>query len=412
MMLILKNIKQLVQVNTNELVRGKEMATLNTIDNAWLCMHHGKIDSFGAMDNFPKFTEHDKVEIKDVSGKYVMPCWCDSHTHIVFAGPRHSEFVDRIKGLSYEQIAANGGGILNSALLLNQTTEEELLESAYHRLRNMIHLGTGAIEIKSGYGLTVEGELKMLRVIQQLKQMTNVIIKSNFLGAHAIPLQYKNNRQAYIDLIIDKMLPIVAEEKLADFIDVFCDRGFYTIQELEQILEAGIKYGLTPKIHANQLDNIGAVQVAVKYGAASVDHCEHITHAEIDSLLPSQTIPTLLPSAAFFLGLNYQPARFMIDSGLPIALATDYNPGSSPSGSMPFVLSLACIKLKMTPAEAINAATINSAYAMKVNNIAGSISKGKAANVFVTNKIPSLDYIPYSFTENCIEQVYIKGKLV
>ncbi len=411
-MLILKNIKQLVQVNTNELVRGKEMATLNTIDNAWLCMHHGKIDSFGAMDNFPELTEHDKVEIKDVSGKYVMPCWCDSHTHIVFAGPRHSEFVDRIKGLSYEQIAANGGGILNSALLLNQTTEEELLESAYHRLRNMIHLGTGAIEIKSGYGLTVEGELKMLRVIQQLKQMTDVIIKSNFLGAHAIPLQYKNNRQAYIDLIIDKMLPIVAEEKLADFIDVFCDRGFYTIQELEQILEAGIKYGLTPKIHANQLDNIGAVQVAVKYGAASVDHCEHITHAEIDSLHPSQTIPTLLPSAAFFLGLNYQPARFMIDSGLPIALATDYNPGSSPSGSMPFVLSLACVKLKMTPAEAINAATINSAYAMKVNNIAGSISKGKAANVFVTNKIPSLDYIPYSFTENCIEQVYIKGKLV
>jgi len=411
-MLILKNIKQLVQVNTNELVRGKEMATLNTIDNAWLCMHHGKIDSFGAMDNFPELTEHDKVEIKDVSGKYVMPCWCDSHTHIVFAGPRHSEFVDRIKGLSYEQIAANGGGILNSALLLNQTTEEELLESAYYRLRNMIHLGTGAIEIKSGYGLTVEGELKMLRVIQQLKQMTDVIIKSNFLGAHAIPLQYKNNRQAYIDLIIDKMLPIVAEEKLADFIDVFCDRGFYTIQELEQILEAGIKYGLTPKIHANQLDNIGAVQVAVKYGAASVDHCEHITHAEIDSLLPSQTIPTLLPSAAFFLGLNYQPARFMIDSGLPIALATDYNPGSSPSGSMPFVLSLACVKLKMTPAEAINAATINSAYAMKVNNIAGSISKGKAANVFVTNKIPSLDYIPYSFTENCIEQVYIKGKLV
>ena len=411
-MLILKNIKQLVQVNTNELVRGKEMATLNTIDNAWLCMHHGKIDSFGAMDNFPELTEHDKVEIKDVSGKYVMPCWCDSHTHIVFAGPRHSEFVDRIKGLSYEQIAANGGGILNSALLLNQTTEEELLESAYHRLRNMIHLGTGAIEIKSGYGLTVEGELKMLRVIQQLKQMTDVIIKSNFLGAHAIPLQYKNNRQAYIDLIIDKMLPIVAVEKLADFIDVFCDRGFYTIQELEQILEAGIKYGLTPKIHANQLDNIGAVQVAVKYGAASVDHCEHITHAEIDSLHPSQTIPTLLPSAAFFLGLNYQPARFMIDSGLPIALATDYNPGSSPSGSMPFVLSLACVKLKMTPAEAINAATINSAYAMKVNNIAGSISKGKAANVFVTNKIPSLDYIPYSFTENCIEQVYIKGKLV
>lgn len=411
-MLILKNIKQLVQVNTNELVRGKEMATLNTIDNAWLCMHHGKIDSFGAMDNFPELTEHDKVEIKDVSGKYVMPCWCDSHTHIVFAGPRHSEFVDRIKGLSYEQIAANGGGILNSAQLLNQTTEEELLESAYHRLRNMIHLGTGAIEIKSGYGLTVEGELKMLRVIQQLKQMTDVIIKSNFLGAHAIPLQYKNNRQAYIDLIIDKMLPIVAEEKLADFIDVFCDRGFYTIQELEQILEAGIKYGLTPKIHANQLDNIGAVQVAVKYGAASVDHCEHITHAEIDSLHPSQTIPTLLPSAAFFLGLNYQPARFMIDSGLPIALATDYNPGSSPSGSMPFVLSLACVKLKMTPAEAINAATINSAYAMKVNNIAGSISKGKAANVFVTNKIPSLDYIPYSFTENCIEQVYIKGKLV
>lgn len=411
-MLILKNIKQLVQVNTNEPVRGKEMATLNTIDNAWLCMHHGKIYSFGAMDNFPELTERDKVEIKDVSGKYVMPCWCDSHTHIVFAGPRHAEFVDRIKGLSYEQIAANGGGILNSALLLNQTTEEELLESAYHRLRNMIHLGTGAIEIKSGYGLTVEGELKMLRVIQQLKQMTDVIIKSNFLGAHAIPLQYKNNRQAYIDLIIDKMLPIVAEEKLADFIDVFCDRGFYTIQELEQILEAGIKYGLTPKIHANQLDNIGAVQVAVKYGAASVDHCEHITHAEIDSLHPSQTIPTLLPSAAFFLGLNYQPARFMIDSGLPIALATDYNPGSSPSGSMPFVLSLACVKLKMTPAEAINAATINSAYAMKVNNIAGSISKGKAANVFVTNKIPSLDYIPYSFTENCIEQVYIKGKLV
>lgn len=411
-MLILKNIKQLLQVNTNELVRGKEMATLNTIDNAWLCMHHGKIDSFGAMDDFPKLTEHDKVEIKDVSGKYVMPCWCDSHTHIVFAGPRHSEFVDRIKGLSYEQIAANGGGILNSAQLLNQTTKEELLESAYHRLRNMIHLGTGAIEIKSGYGLTVEGELKMLRVIQQLKQMTDVIIKSNFLGAHAFPLQYKNNRQAYIDLIINEMLPVIAEEKLADFIDVFCDRGFYTIQELEQILEAGIKYGLTPKIHANQLDNIGAVQVAVKYGAASVDHCEHITQAEIDSLLPSQTIPTLLPSAAFFLGLKYQPARFMIDSGLPIALATDYNPGSSPSGSMPFVLSLACVKLKMTPAEAINAATINSAYAMQVNNIAGSIVKGKAANVFVTNKIPSLDYIPYSFTENCIEQVYIKGKLV
>lgn len=409
MRILITNIKELIQTdshtNTCNKKAGKEMAKLNCIENAYLLIEGDIIAAFGSMNECPENAD----TIIDASGKMVFPCWCDSHTHIVYAGSREKEFIDKIKGLSYEDIAKNGGGILNSAKRLQNTSENELFKSAWQRLEEMKAMGTGAVEIKSGYGLTVQDELKMLRVIAQLKEASQLTIKSTFLGAHAFPTEYKQNRQAYVDLIIKEMLPVIGQEKLADYCDVFCDRGFFTINETDQILNAATKYGLKPKIHANELDYSGGIQVGVKNNAVSVDHLEFTGDKEIETLLQSNTIPTLLPSTAFYLGLHYPPARKMIEAGLPIALATDYNPGSSPSGNMPFILSLACIKLKMLPEEAINAATINGAYAMEVNNKLGSIEVGKKATIFITQPISSYAFIPYAFGSRLVETVIING---
>jgi imidazolonepropionase len=339
----------------------------------------------------------------------VFPSWCDSHTHLVFAGSRENEFVDKIKGLYYAEIAAKGGGILNSAKKLNATPEDELYKESYKRLKEVISLGTGAIEIKSGYGLSVEGEMKILRVIQRLKRNANIPIRATFLGAHAIPLEYKENRQDYIDLVINDMLPVIANEKLADYIDVFCEEGFFTPQETEQICNAGKAIGLKPKIHANQLSVSGGVQAGVKVNAVSVDHLESMDDEAINALSNSSTIGTLLPSAAFFLRMAYQPARKLIDNNCAIALASDFNPGSSPSGNMNFVVSLSCIQMKLLPEEAINAATLNGAYAMELQNELGSITGGKKANLILTKEIPSLAYLPYSFGSNLIDRVMIDG---
>ncbi|HTA83742.1 MAG TPA: imidazolonepropionase [Bacteroidia bacterium] len=412
MKILIENIKTIVGANPRpqEKVSGKEMSALPCIHNAWLSTENGLISGMGEMkDGIPAKAGFDKVI--DAKGKFVFPSWCDSHTHIVYAGSREGEFVDRIKGLSYEEIARNGGGILNSAERLNKTSEDELFDSAMHRLNEITKYGTGGVEIKSGYGLSVDGELKMLRVIKKLKEHSPLTIKANFLGAHAMPTKYKQNRQEYIDLIIKEMLPVIAKEKLADYCDVFCDRGFYTIEETDAILQAGLKYGLQPKIHANELDYSGGIQVGVKNNALSVDHLEFTGDAEIDCLLKSKTMPTLLPSTAFFLGLHYPPARKMIDAGLPIALATDYNPGSSPSGRMAFILSLACVKMKMLPEEAINAATVNSAYAMGLDKTHGTITIGKKANLFITQAIPSYSFIPYSFGSNLIGTVIVDGEV-
>lgn len=407
MRILITNIKQLIQTDRDAYNKkaGKEMATLNSIENAYLLINEDVISAFGDMNVCPVNAD----KIIDASGKMVFPCWCDSHTHIVYAGSRENEFIDKIKGLSYEEIAKRGGGILNSAKRLQHTSEKELFESAWKRLEEMKAMGTGAVEIKSGYGLTVQDELKMLRVIAQLKEASQLTIKSTFLGAHAFPVEYKQNRQAYVDLIIKEMLPVIGQEKLADYCDVFCDRGFFSVKETDQILNAATKYGLKPKIHANELDYSGGIQVGVKNNAISVDHLEFTGDNEIEALLHSNTMPTLLPSTAFFLGLHYPPARKMIDAGLPIALASDYNPGSSPSGNMSFVLSLACIKLKMLPEEAINAATINGAYAMEVNDKLGSIAVGKKANIFITKPISSYALIPYSFGSCLVETVIVNG---
>jgi imidazolonepropionase len=412
MSLLIKNIKTLsgiLEDNTSAL-RLSEFATLNEINNAWLTVKDERIENYGSMSDIEDHIDiNDYNDHYDASGKILLPAFCDSHTHIVFAGSRENEFVDRIKGLSYEEIAKKGGGILNSAKKLQATTEDELFLSALNRLNELKEKGTAAIEIKSGYGLTTEAELKMLRVIKRLKEETNIIIKASFLAAHAYPLEYKENHQGYIDLIINEMLPLVAEENLADYIDVFCENGFFNADETAQILEAAAKYNLKPKIHANQLNFSGGIQVGVKYNAVSVDHLECVAEDEINCLLNTNTIGTILPSAAFFLGIHYQPARKMIDAGLSIALASDFNPGTSPSGNMPFITSLACTQLKMTPEEAINACTINGAYAMEIADIAGSITKGKFANLIVTKDIPSIAYIPYSFGSDNIEKVFIKG---
>ncbi len=395
-----------------KIVKGESMKELVVLENAWLAIEGEKIADFGSMDEFPGISDWQGLDVIDATGKFVMPGWCDSHTHIVFAGSREGEFVDRIKGLTYEEIARNGGGILNSAKRLQQTSEEELVLSALKRLNEIMHMGTAAVEIKSGYGLSVEDELKMLRVIRELKKLSPLTIKATFLGAHAIPAEYKQNREKYIDLITEEMLPKVAEEKLADYCDVFCDRGFFTVEETQKILEKGNQLGLRPKIHANELDFSGGIQVGVKNNALSVDHLEFTGDEEIASLLKSSTMPTLLPSTAFFLGLHYPPARKMIDAGLPVALATDYNPGSSPSGKMTFILSLACVKMKMLPEEAINAATINSAYAMGVEDMHGTITPGKEASVFITKEIPSLGFIPYSYGSDLIDTVIVKGNII
>jgi len=415
--LLLKNILQLVQVQSPEnekgQVKGTEMGLLPMIENAYLYCEAGKIKAFGKMEDLPNASLvflKDSVE-QDCSQRIVLPTWCDSHTHLVFAATREKEFVARIKGESYESIAKNGGGILNSAKRLQQMSESELLASAWLRLQQVIAMGTGAIEIKSGYGLTIESEIKMLRVIQQLKKISPIPIKSTFLAAHAFPIEYKQNHEGYIRLIIEEMLPLVAKENLADYIDVFCEDGFFNAEETARILKAGAQYGLKPKIHANQLHYSGGVQVGVENNAVSVDHLECIGEAELASLLASNTIPTLLPSAAFFLGIGYQPARKLIDAGLSVTLASDYNPGTSPSGNMNFILSLACTQMKMTPEEAINAATINGAAAMEMQASLGSIAIGKTANLIITEVISSYEVLPYSFGRNCIEKVILNGQL-
>ncbi|MCB0461016.1 MAG: imidazolonepropionase [Flavobacteriaceae bacterium] len=405
------NIKELIQIRDISVtkVSGKEMKILPTIKNAFLLIENDTIIDFGSMDDLGKITADTTI---DLSGKMILPTWCDSHTHIVYAGNREGEFVDRINGLTYEEIAAKGGGILNSAKKLQQTSEEELYEQSSKRLEEIMQLGTGAVEIKSGYGLTVEAELKMLRIIQKLKENYTISIKATFLGAHAFPAEYKQDKDAYIDLIINKMLPKIAKGNLAEYIDVFCEKGYFSVQQTERILEAGKKFGLTPKIHVNQFSIIGGVQAGVKYKALSVDHLEVMDDDDINSLKNTNTMPVALPSCSYFLSIPYAPARKMIEAGLPLALATDYNPGSTPSGNMNFVVSTACIKMKMTPEEAINAATINGAYAMGLSDSHGSITKGKKANFIITKEIPSYGFLPYAFGSNLIDSVYINGKKI
>jgi len=407
---LISNITLLV--NTREefhLLRGTELKDLPCIEDAFLIIEDDHIAEYGAMKDV-KFRIADFTSHFDAKRKMVLPSWCDSHTHLVFAGSRENEFVDKIKGLSYAEIAAKGGGILNSAKKLNQTSEDELYKQSYKRLQEVMALGTGAIEIKSGYGLSVEGELKMLRVIQRLKRNSKIPIKTTFLGAHTIPAEYKENRQGYIDLILNKMLPVIANERLADYIDVFCEENFFTPGEAELICHAGKAIGLKPKIHANQLSVSGGVQTGVKVGAVSVDHLESMDDPAIEVLSNSSTIGTLLPTAAFFLRMPYQPARKLIDNDCAIALASDFNPGSSPSGNMNFVVALSCIQMKMLPEEAINAATINGAYAMELQNEVGSITVGKKANLILTKEIPSLSYMPYSFGTNLIDKIMVNGE--
>ena len=408
---LITNIKELLQVRENSIVKvsGAEMAILPTIKNAFLLIKDNLIADFGTMDNVPKIATD---KIVDATGKIVLPSWCDSHTHIVYAGNREQEFVDRINGLSYEEIANRGGGILNSAKKLNETSEEEIYQQSKARLEEVMRLGTGAVEIKSGYGLTVEGELKMLRVIQLLAQNYPITIKATFLGAHAFPTEYKENRKGYMDCMLNEMLPKIAKNKLAEFIDVFCETGYFTVAETEKIMEAGIKLGLKPKIHVNQFNSIGGIQAGVKYEAVSVDHLEVMTTEDILALKNTATMPVALPSCSYFLSIPYTPAREMIAAGLPVALATDYNPGSTPSGNMNFVVATACIKMKMTPEEAINAATINGAYAMGISETHGSITIGKKANLIITKPIPSYYQLPYAFGSNLIETVVLEGEIL
>jgi imidazolonepropionase len=411
MQTLIINIKQLVQVReTNvETVSGADMSNLPILENAYLLIENDLISSFGLMKDLPEI----KVEnVIDATGKIVMPTWVDSHTHIVYAGNRVQEFVDRINGLSYEEIANRGGGILNSAQLLNETSEEELYNQSKSRLEEVISQGTGAVEIKSGYGLTLEGELKMLRVIKRLREDYKLPIKATFLGAHAFPKEYKENQQAYVDLIINEMLPKIAEAKLADYIDAFLETGYFSVEQTRQIIEAGNRYGLPSKIHVNQFTTIGGIQMCVENNVLSVDHLEVMNDEDIQALKGSKTMPVALPSCSYFISIPYTPARKMIAEGLPLALASDFNPGTTPSGNMNFVVATACIKMKLTPEEAFNAATINGAYAMGVQNEVGSITKGKKANLIITKPIPSYYQIPYSFGTNLIEKVLINGKTV
>ncbi|MDX2172848.1 MAG: imidazolonepropionase [Bacteroidota bacterium] len=410
--LLLKNIKQLISVYETAPIKlaGKEMKNLPCISNAWLAAEDGIIVDFGEMDTFPGITDWKDLEVIDCEGKLVMPCFADSHTHIVYAGNREQEFVDRINGLTYEEIASRGGGILNSAAKLRQTSEDDLFDQSKERLKEIIKLGTGAVEIKSGYGLSADSELKMLRVIRRLKELNWIPVKATFLGAHAVPLEFKENKIGYINSIINEMLPEIAKEKLADYIDVFCEKNYFDSDETRQILEAGKKYGLSGKVHAEQLSHSNGIKTAIECGAVSVDHLEFCSDDDIELLKKSSTMPTILPGAAFFLNLPLPPARKMIDSGLPIAFASDYNPGSSPSGNMSFMMSLGCVVYKLTPEEVINASTINSAYAMNLADKLGTISVGKKANLIITKKISSYGFIPYSFANNHIENVIINGK--
>lgn len=406
--MLIKNIKNLIQTQAlTSPIKGDAMKSIPSIADAWLLIKEDRIDDFGPMKDCPVMPEE---EVIDAQGRMVMPTWVDSHTHLVYAAPREEEFVMRLKGKSYQEIAQAGGGILNSAKKLQEKSAEELFDLAWKRLQEVISMGTGAIEIKSGYGLTVESELKMLRVIQKLKAKSPIPIKATFLGAHAFPEKFKDNHQAYIDLIIDEMLPQIAKEKLADYIDAFCEKVAFSVKETEQIIQAGAQYGLKAKVHTNQFNCMGGIELCVDNKALSVDHLEVINEKEIEALKNSNTIATLLPSAPFFLNDPYQPARQIIDAGIATALATDYNPGSTPSGNMNFVIALACIKLKMTPEEAIHAATANSAFALELQDEVGSIAPGKKANLIITEKVPSMGFLPYSFGRNHIDRVIINGK--
>ena len=412
---LILNIKQLVQteLSPRKWVAGKDMARLGILENAYLLVEEDKIAGFGKMEDLNReavYAGGDIVKEIDATGRLVMPSYCDSHTHLVYAGSREIEYIDKIRGLSYEEIAKRGGGILNSCERIRKASEEELFDAAYDRIQEIAGFGTGAVEIKSGYGLDTESELKMLRVIRRLKAETPLLIKSTFLGAHAVPLEYKGRQTEYVDLIINEMIPMVAAEELADYIDVFCDKGFFTVEDTDRMLNAGMKYGLRAKIHANELDYSGGVQVGVKYNAISVDHLECMGEEEIACLLESETMPTVLPGAAFFLNMPYSPVRKMIQAGLPVALASDYNPGSSPSGNMKFIMYLGCINYKMLPEEVINATTLNSAYAMGVEEEAGSIAVGKLANFYITTPISGIEYLPYAYTADLIEAIFLKGE--
>jgi imidazolonepropionase len=407
---LIQNIQLLAGVRQeSQLLRGKALAELPAISNAYIIVENDIIAGYGGMQSL----KHNSFDsIVDAASQTVLPAWCDSHTHLVFAASREDEFVDKIRGLTYAEIAAKGGGILNSAAKLNAMSEDQLFHLAWKRLEEVNKLGTGAIEIKSGYGLTVEGELKMLRVIKKLKEKSKLLIKSTFLGAHTYPLAYKENHQAYIDVIVKEMLPVIAAEKLADYIDVFCETGFFSPAEMEIICRVGMQYGLKPRLHINQLNSIGGLQKAVELNAISVDHLETMTEVDVNCLAQSSTIGTLLPTAAYFLGMPFQPARQLIDAGCAVALASDFNPGSSPSGNMNMVVSMSCIQMKMLPEEAINAATVNGAYAMELEQQAGSITIGKKANFIFTKPIPSLAYIPYAFGSNLIDHVMINGEFL
>ena len=412
------NIKELVGVQeVSALKVGAEMDSLNGIKDAFLLVDDGKIAQYGPMCDMPQnlrdMAENAVLqngEIVDATGRYIMPAFCDSHTHLVYAGSREQEFTDKIKGLSYQEIARRGGGILNSAKLLSQTSEESLFNSAMQRAREIMGQGTGAVEIKSGYGLNPQDEIKMLRVIARMKEESPLTIKSTFLGAHAFPAKYANDHNGYVEEIINEMIPMIASEGLAEYIDAFCEDGFFSVEDTDRIFNAGMKYGLRPKVHANQMGFSGGVQVGVKYGAVSVDHLESTGADEFRALKGSDTIATILPGATFFLNMQYAPARQIIDYGIPVAMASNYNPGSCPSGSLQFQMALACIAMKLTPAEALNACTINGAFAMGVDDILGGITPGKQANIILTKEIPSIDFIPYAFTTPFIERLYIAGK--
>jgi len=417
MTILIENIKKLVLTEDvpQKLVKGKAMSQMNNMENAWLLIRKGKIADFGRMNELDKTNllfEAEDVKVMDASGKLVFPSFVDSHTHLVYPASREVEYVDKIKGLSYEEIAKRGGGILNTARKMQEISEDELYQQAIQRLDEIIAYGTGAVEIKSGYGLSTESELKMLRVIKRLKKDSPLTIRASFLGAHAVPLEYQGRQTEYVDMVINEMLPQVAEEGLADFVDVFCDKGFFTVEETERILEAGQRYGLRGKIHANELDYSGGIQAGVKHNALSVDHLEYTGDAEIEALRNSETMPTILPGAAFFLGMVYAPARKMIDAGLPVAMASDFNPGSAPSGNMQFILSMASIAYRLLPEEAIYATTLNTAYAMGISDRLGSIARGKIANIFITKDIPGIEFMPYAFGSNKVETAILNGEII
>lgn len=411
--LLITNIKKLVLTEEKPALwkAGREMSDLPVIDNAYLLIEGGKIAGFGTMSSLNPETLNLEHQI-DASGRMVFPAFCDSHTHLVYPASREIEYVDKINGLSYEEIAKRGGGILNSAKKMKETTVAELVDSALGRLEEIKSYGTGAVEIKSGYGLDTDEELKMLYAIRKLKELSPLTIKATFLGAHSIPAQYRGRQEEYVDMVINEMIPQVAAEELADYIDVFCDKGFFTVEDTDRILMAGMKYGLRPKIHANELDYSGGIQVGVKYNALSVDHLEYTGPKEIAALKGTETMPTVLPGAAFFLGMVYAPAREMIDAGLPVAMASDFNPGSSPSGNMQLILSMASILYRLTPEEAINACTLNGAYAMGLSEELGSIAVGKTANVFITRAIPTIAFLPYYYGSNKVETVILNGRVV